>query len=439
MASTARHHRRLAAALAAACTTLLPLAVAATRDHAWPAPAHRPFVPVGDGDDGPVGWDGRALAHREATDAIAASFTQRSYPAGATARLALFDATRGGTVQLFRAGTGSDGPMQGSPIRPPTAFGAHARTLALPIGPLGTGLYYARLASGTRVGYAPFVVQPGRPDAHRVAVVLPTNTWQAYNFRDDDGNGVPNTWYASASVRCVGLVRPFLGDGVPPHYVYDRGFERWLVKTGKHVDVLTDDDLDRLSGAQLARRYDLVVFPGHQEYVTAREMAAVTGFRDRGGNLAFLSANNLFREVTYQGGQECLVGRFRDLGDPEAAVIGAQYVDWNHDRYPNRPFVVCGVGRAPWLFRGTGLRDGARFGVYGIEIDARSTSSPSGTEVLAHIPDAFGPGESAEMTYYTTSHGAKVFDAGVINFGSSALWPVTSRLLQNLWAHLARP
>ena len=45
-------------------------------------------------------------------------------------------------------------------------------------------------APGGRVGYAPFVLRPRRLGASRVAVVLPTNTWQAYNFRDVGGNGV---------------------------------------------------------------------------------------------------------------------------------------------------------------------------------------------------------------------------------------------------------
>ena len=95
--------------------------------------------------------------------------------------------------------------------------------------------------------------------------------------------------------------------------------------------------------------------------------------------------------------------------------------------------------QTPWLFRGTGLRDGDTFGVYGIEVDARTPSSPPGTRVLAHIPDIFGPGKSAEMTYYTTPAGAKVFSAGVMNFGGSALWPIVSTMLQNLWTELSKP
>jgi hypothetical protein len=59
--------------------------------------------------------------------------------------------------------------------------------------------------------------------------------------------------------------------------------------------------------------------------------------------------------------------------------------------------------------------------------------------VLARIPDEFGPGKSAEMTYYTTAAGAKVFSAGVMNFGGSALWPPIRTMVANLWAHLSVP
>ena len=42
------------------------------------------------------------------------------------------------------------------------------------------------------------------------------------------------------------------------------------------------------------------------------------------------------------------------------------------------------------------------------------------------------------MTYYTTPRGAKVFSAGVMNFGGSALWPVVSTMMQNIWTELSR-
>src|SRR5436190_1328620 len=83
---------------------------------------------------------------------------------------------------------------------------------------------------------APFVVRPRSLGAHRVAVVLPTNTWQAYNFEDKD------SWYADPSVHTVDLSRPFVGGGVPPHYTgYDRRFIRWLDINEHPTDFLTDD------------------------------------------------------------------------------------------------------------------------------------------------------------------------------------------------------
>jgi hypothetical protein len=43
------------------------------------------------------------------------------------------------------------------------------------------------------------------------------------------------------------------------------------------------------------------------------------------------------------------------------------------------------------------------------------------------------------MTYYETPAGAKVFAAGVINFGASLQDPAVGRLLANVWARLIVP
>jgi hypothetical protein len=244
--------------------------------------------------------------------------------------------------------------------------------------------------------------------------VLPTNTWQAYNFRDDDGDGLANTWYASDQITNVRLDRPYHGRGVPPYYhYYDAGFVRWLARTGKDPEFLTDDDLERFpSGRRLAQRFDLVIFPGHHEYVTQHVYDLVEDYRSRGGNLLFLSANNFFYRIVRHGNSITRAERWRDLGRPEGRWIGVQYLDWNQGIYGNRPYVIVGAHRSPWLFRKTGLRNGSRFGSYGIEIDARTPQSPRGTQLLATIPNVFGPHQSAEMVFHTTPSGAKVFAAG---------------------------
>jgi hypothetical protein len=132
------------------------------------------------------------------------------------------------------------------------------------------------------------------------------------------------------------------------------------------------------------------------------------------------------------------VGLWRDAGRPEGAITGAQYVGSNHGAV-QLPYTVTGAAPAPWLFAGTGLENGSTFGRYGIEIDAAGPASPPGTIVLAQIPDLLGPGKTAEMTYYETPAGAKVFDAGAINFAASATTQPVSRLLENLWARLSTP
>ena len=218
--------------------------------------------------------------------------------------------------------------------------------LPVQIGDWPTGLYFAQLTSPGRVGFAPFVVAPRRLGENRAAVVLPTRTWQAYNARDDDGNGVGDTWYSVPGLDQVRLGRPFENRGVPPHFrKYDLGFLHWLQDTGRGVDVLAQEDLDETTGAQLAAAYDLLVFPGHHEYVTEAEYDAVTGFRDAGGNLMFLSANNFFWRVDVRDGVMTRVAKWRTLGRPEAALLGVQYIASDKAR-----------SRAPWHVRPTAPR-----------------------------------------------------------------------------------
>src|SRR5205814_10557389 len=161
----------------------------------------------------------------------------------------------------------------------------------------------------------------------RVAVVVHTNTWQAYNVQDIDGDGWRDTWYASDDIRKVDLSRPFIGLGAPPRWrKYDLPFLRWLYRTGKQVDFLTDDDLERFSGpAKLAQLYDLIVFPGYDEYVTRHAYRLVIGYRNRGGNLIFLSATNFLWRVDRHGRRIRRVAEWRALRRPEGRPDGGGY------------------------------------------------------------------------------------------------------------------
>ena len=133
----------------------------------------------------------------------------------------------------------------------------------------------------------------------RVLVVLPTNTWQAYNFQDVNGDGYGDTWYAGPPNRTVDLGRTYIARGAPPRfYRYDLPFLHWLYWSGKQAEFISDSDFDNIAnGDQLAASYDLIVFEGHEEYVRPHEYDVVQRFRDLGGNLMFLSANNFFWKV----------------------------------------------------------------------------------------------------------------------------------------------
>ena len=273
----------------------------------------------------------------------------------------------------------------------------------------------------------------------RVAVVLSTNTWQAYNFHDRDGDGWGDSWYVADAIREIDRTRPYLDFGVPFRFKdWDLTFLAWLNRTGKKVEYLSDDDLEPVgTGDELKRAYDLIVFPGHAEYVTRQAYDVVQRYRDLGGNLAFLAANNFFWSVRRVGTKLVKGPLWRDLRRPEASLVGTQYVGSDNGQRRG-PFTVVGAADAPWLFEGTGLADGSTFGDYGIEIDSTSPASPPGTRVLARIPDLMGPGRSAEMTYYETAAGAKVFSAGAIDFAASLHRPEVERMLENLWARLAQ-
>jgi hypothetical protein len=306
-------------------------------------------------------------------------------------------------------------------------------TIHVRIGDWASGVYFIRVTTAAGTAVTPIVVRPMRLGLAPVAVVIPTYSWQAYNFRDGD------TWYACPCVHSVILNRPFLDSGVPYNFAqYDRYFLQWLAIQHEDVDFLSDQDLDSLhSGSELRHLYRFVVFEGHGEYVTQHIYDIVEQYRDLGGHLAFLSANDFFRDVTVSGEAMTLIGRWRDLGRPEAALIGSQYIDWYRNIYRSRPYTIVGARSVPWLFVGTGLRNGSHVaGAFGIEIDGLAPSSPPGTIVVADIPDIF-PGETAQMTYYTERNGAEVFNGGTINFGGNAWLPGVSALLVNLWRHMA--
>jgi len=386
---------------------------------------------------------------------LLAGFEARSYRPGQVALLAIGGGTTNRvTLQLFLAGGAADprakartwdGPTFGRGVTAPVQLrrpAGQSRWLARVhlASTWPSGDYVARLSWNGHTDYAPFILRPRRLGSEPVLVVEPTNTWHAYDVVDGD------SWYLDPSVHVIDLTHPFAAfdvrgsrvpTGLPEQFWrFDLGFLRWYWGSGYHADFVSDDDLEHLADAGQLRHYRLIVFAGHEEYVTSHTYELITRYRDKGGNLAFLAANNFFYKVEVRGNTMIGRTRWRDIGRPEAALVGSQYVGWDEDKYANHPFHVMNTEAAPWLFTGTNLHDGSLLGRYGIEIDEPNDVSPVGTRVLAVIPHEFGPRKPAKMTIYRLGT-STVFDAGAMNFGASAHWPAVSRLVSNLWSHLS--
>jgi len=259
-------------------------------------------------DDDLEGEDLEQLGPQRPT--VEAAFSLESYAPGDVAHLVITDRAPKVSLEIRRVGPDSvrvrhNDVMPGVTVTSRRTIGAvrGRRIVSVRMGDWPSGLYFAQLnARGGRVGYAPFVLRPERLGEHSVAVVLPTQTWQAYNRRDDDGDGVGDTWYENPRHLTVRLGRPFLDRGTPSHFkYYDLPFLHWLAHSGRAADVISDRELNNTSGDVLAKAYSLIVFPGHHEYVTTHEYDAITRYRDLGGHLMFLSANNFFWRVDKSG------------------------------------------------------------------------------------------------------------------------------------------
>ena len=381
---------------------------------------------------------------------ISAGFTKRSYAPGALAYLRVATDEPAFTLQLFQAGPETEpttgDAMEGIPVGDPQQVDWSAdrdapATISVRLGDWPNGIYFARLtAPDGQSYYAPLVVRPQRWGANRVAVVIHTNTWQAYNFQDADGDGWGDTWYASDDIQKVDLSRPFIGLGAPPRWrKYDLPFLRWLYRTGKQVDFLTDDDLERFSSpAALAQLYDLIVFPGYDEYVTRHAYDLVAGYRNRGGNLIFLSATNFLWRVDRHGSRIRRVAEWRALGRPKARLVGVAYKG-NDEGQHHGHYVLSRFGRRSWELAGI---DPAALGAWrwlGIEYDMTTRNSPRGIRVLARVnPHMRNRRLRGDMTYYRRG-AAQVFATGTLNFPAALVYPQFRQLLENVWQRLAVP
>jgi hypothetical protein len=205
-------------------------------------------------------------------------------------------------------------------------------------------------------------------------------------------------------------------------------------RLGLPLGYLSGVDLDLDPGVLGGAR--AVISEAHDEYWSPAMRAAVTKARDQGVNLAFFGANAIFRKIRFESSplgpdrvevnykfpqEDPLYGKHNAQvtgnwptppdADPESSLIGQSYVC---SVTSNFPMVVTDPGS--WVWAGSGVRAGQALpGLVGPEFDQVNPDEPTPRpiEVLARSPVSCGaPRTYSDVSYYTASSGAGVFDAG---------------------------
>jgi hypothetical protein len=350
-------------------------------------------------------------------------------------------------------------------------FGQHRQTI---IAPERSGLHYfhARADTGEFFSF-PLVVAPAQPQA-KIAILCSTNNWNAYNPFGGRSNyimagrmiDVPIVnskadlpryrladyaeWKSNDSFEPISFDRPEPYNHVPePVQCTDPMAGRqsnhlapcewrllgWLERENFACDLYSEYQLH--NGQLNLDAYRVLILGPHPEYWSAEMYWAVKKWVfERGGKLVYLGGNGLNCKVEFVNDGTAFrchnqwpkgfESRFHHQVESEANLLGVVYSD--PGIFTAAPYEV--LDPAHWVFAGTGLKKGDRFGTKtlhercpggasGHETDKISPSSPKNIKLLARglNPDNGG----ANLTYHETPSGGAVFSAGSITYPAALL------------------
>ncbi|WP_338134651.1 N,N-dimethylformamidase beta subunit family domain-containing protein [Staphylospora marina] len=297
-----------------------------------------------------------------------------------------------------------------------------------------TGCYLVKLVDQDgREAYIFFVVRQQVP-AGDLAVLLSTNTYQAYN------NWGGKSLYGYNSTRGVqahqvSLNRPYrsyYGSGL--FFQFEYNLIRWLEMEGYSVTYLTDMDLHHRL-LETSYVYALII-AGHSEYWSMDMRKSVEHLTASRMNLAVFSANCAYWQIRLEpdkyGRADRVMVSYKQFAvekDPLAKIDPLKTTGLFRQAPVNMPedrmfgIMYSGIPDAPaplvitradhWLFEGTGLKNGDRIpGVVGGEVDSYGGQLP-GVEVLAASPVMlYGKKKDAHVIWWKKPTGGKVFAVG---------------------------
>ena len=355
-----------------------------------------------------------------------------------------------------------------------------------------SGYYAARL---TAKGSPPaatelfFVVRPKEPGkTAKVLIQLSTNTYNAYT------NWGGFSLYAyngrhKVQGRRVSFDRPLSSQ----FGNWELPFVAWAEANGYALDYCANSDLE--FRPELLRRYKLVLSVGHDEYWSSPMRDHLEAFIGNGGNVAFFSGNTCCWQVRSEDNGRALACWKQSFGDdpyyrtgdhkllstlwshyivgrPENALTGVGFL-WggyrkSHGQFMNDPAEYTVHRPGHWLFAGTGVKAGDKFGgkdtVVGYECDGcelawkdglptptHSDGTPENFEVLATCPTRWHPddcewyerwekGRTGNAVIGTYTRGGTVATVGSTDWshGLRGNDPVVVRVTKNVLDRLGK-
>ncbi len=364
-----------------------------------------------------------------------------------------------------------DGPFEQTGVCWDNGHGVHRQVITASA---RGGLYYfhAKGESGEFFSF-PLVVAPRAPAA-KVAVLASTNTWNAYNAFGGRSNYIMaakmidtpivnskadlpryklndyGEWRSAETFAPLSFDRPEPYNHVPENVECTDPIEGrqachlapaewrllgWLEREGVAYDLYADAHLH--DGTLDLDAYRVLILSTHPEYWSAEAYWRVKRWVfERGGRLMYLGGNgvNCAAELLDGGtAMRCVnswpagcESRFHAHVESEANLLGVVFTD--PGAMTVAPYEV--VRPEHWVFEGTALRKGDRFGTRmlharygdgasGHETDKVSPSSPKNVELLAKGLNPDGGG--AHMVIFDTPHGGAVFSVGSITFPTALL------------------
>jgi hypothetical protein len=337
----------------------------------------------------------------------------------------------------------SDEPAVAQPAAPapdPTTGYLDAGWSVTDVVPVGSnwvsGEYVAKMltTAGPGVGkmkMLPFVVRETTPTSP-ILVQIGVNTWQAYtNWGGKSLYGFNSTGGVAATE--VSFNRSLNYVNWP--FKWDYQLIRFLERTGYNLSYGTDIDTSQGLDALAQRR--LVIVSGHDEYWDKATRDAFDAAQAAGTNMAFMGANNGYTQIRYGHGNGSIIEYrsttldpssdpttktvdFRLLKPkrPECVLEGSQSGSLGAPP-PSRDYSVASGALTNAWFNGTGFTQSSVLpGLVGYEWD---TSGQPGCPQVQRLftwsgLDGTNHASEADATTFTASSGARVFDAGTLQF-----------------------